>query len=132
MSDTTGSDPQFATVPGAVTHRFTPAPVPAPQGPESIASELGAMADAMEHLPFTAQTLAARLQDDPDAKNLAAIAALALALRELSPSDAATLDRILAEGRRPKRGKRQRGLVRTADLSAAPLRTTPLCGHASG
>ena len=107
MSDTTDSDPQFATVPGAVTHRFTAAPVAAPQGPEAIASELGAMADAMEQSPFTAQTLAARLRDDPDAKNLAAIAALALALRELSPSDAATLDRVLAEGPRPRRGKRK-------------------------
>lgn len=107
MSDTSASDPPFAPAPGAATHRFTPAPVPAPQGPDAITSELGAMADAMEHSPFTAQTLAARLQEDPDAKGLAAIAALALVLRELSPSDAATLNRILAEGPRPKRDRRK-------------------------
>jgi hypothetical protein len=105
MTDTSGSDPPFATVPGAVTHRFTPAPVAAPQVPEAIASELGAMADAMEHLPFTAKTLVARLRDDPHARDLAAIAALALVLQDLSPSDAATLDRILAEGPRPKRDR---------------------------
>ena len=108
MSDTSGSDPQFATVPGAVTHRFTPAPAAAvPQGPEAIASELGAMADAMEAGPFTAETLAARLEDDPEAKRVAAIAALALALRHLSPADAATFNRVLAEGPRAKRGKRE-------------------------
>ena len=107
MSDTSATDPQFATVPGAVTQRFTAAPLAAPQVPEAIASELGAMADAMEHLPFTAQTLAARLRDDPHAKDLAALAALALVLQDLSPSDAATLDRILAEGPRPKRDKRK-------------------------
>jgi hypothetical protein len=107
MSDTSASDPQFATVPGAVTQRFTAAPIAAPQGPDAIASELGAMADAMEHLPFTAETLSARLSDDPQAKNLAAIAALALVLQDLSPSDAATLNRILAEGPRPQRDKRK-------------------------
>jgi len=107
MSNTSGSDPQFATVPGAVTQRFAAAPLAAPQGPDAITSELGAMADAMEHLPFTAKTLSARLRDDPQAKNIAAIAALALALSDLSPSDAATLDRILAEGPRPKRDKRE-------------------------
>jgi hypothetical protein len=108
MSDTSGSDPQFAVVPGAVTHRFTVAPIAAaPQGPEAIASELGAMADAMEDGHFTSEALAARLEDDPEAKGIAAIAALALALRGLSPSDAATLNRILAEGPRAKRGKRK-------------------------
>lgn len=108
MSDTGGSDPQFAVSPGAVSHRFRAAPiVAAPQGPEAIASELGAMADAMEHLPFTAETLAARLEDDPDARRITAIAALALALRELSPSDAAHVNRVLAEGPRAKRGRRQ-------------------------
>jgi len=108
MSDTGGSDPQFAVGPGAVAHRFAAAPIAAaPQGPEAIASELGAMADSMEHHPFTAETLAARLEDDPDAKQIAAIAALALALRDLSPSDAATLNRILAKDPRGKRGKRK-------------------------
>ena len=108
MSDTSGNDSQFAVVPGAVTHRLTAAPIAAaPQGPEAIASELGAMADAMEHLPFTAETLAARLEDDPEAKRVAAIAALALALRGLSPADAATVNRVLAEGPRAKRGKRK-------------------------
>ena len=108
MSDTGGSDPQFAVVPGSAAHRFTAAPIAAaPQGPDAIASELGAMADAMEHHPFTAETLAARLEDDPEAKGIAAIAALALALRGLSPSDAATLNRVLAEGPRSKRGKRK-------------------------
>ena len=107
MSDTSGTDPQFAVMPGAVTHRFTPAQAAAlPQGPEIIASELGAMADAMENGPFTAETLAARLADDPEAKRVAAIAALALALRELLPADRATVDRVLAEGPRPKRDKR--------------------------
>ena len=86
MSDTSGSDPEFAVVPGAVTQRLKAAPIAAAlQGPEAIASELGAMADAMEHLPFTAETLAARLEDDPEAKGLAGIAALALVLRGLSP-----------------------------------------------
>lgn len=107
MSDTGASDPQFATVPGTVTQRFTAAPPAAPHGPDAIASELGAMADAMEHLPFTATTLSARLRDDPQAKNLAALAALALVLSDLPPSDSATLDRILAEGPRPKRDKRK-------------------------
>ena len=109
MSDTGGSDPQFAVVPGAVTHRFRPAPVAAaPQGPEAIASELGAMADAMEGGPFTAETLAARLETDADAKGLASVAALALLLRELSPADAARVNRILAEGPRSKRERRKR------------------------
>jgi hypothetical protein len=109
MSDTGGSDPQFAVVPGAVTHRFRAAPIAAePQGPEAIASELGAMADAMEGGPFTAETLATRLEEDADAKGLAAIAALALVLRELSPSDAAAVNRILAEGPRTKRERRKR------------------------
>src|SRR5688500_14642687 len=86
MSDTGGSDPQFAVVPGAMTHRFRAAPVAAaPQGPEAIASELGAMADALEGGPFTAETLAARLEEDANAKGLAAIAGLALVLRDLSP-----------------------------------------------
>jgi hypothetical protein len=111
MSDTSATDPQFATVPGAVTQRFTAAPLAAPQGPETasdaIASELGAMADALEHVPFTSATLSARLRDDPHAKNLAALAALGLILQDLSPSDAATLNRILAEGPRPKRDKRK-------------------------
>ena len=109
MSDTAGgSDPQFGVAPGAVTHRFTPAPIAAaPQGPDAIASELGAMADAMEQIPFTADTLAARLEGDSEAKRLVAIAALALALRELSPSDAATFNRIMAEGPRAKRDKRK-------------------------
>ena len=108
MSDTSGSDPEFAVIPGAVTHRFTPAPIAAvPQGPEAIASELGAMADAMEHVPFTAETLAARLEEDSGAKGLAAIAALALALRGLSPSDAAAVNRVLADGPRPKRSGRK-------------------------
>jgi hypothetical protein len=91
-----------------MSHRFAAAPIAEPQGPQAITSELGAMADAMEeHVPFTAQTLAARLLDDPQARQLAAIAALALALRELTPSDAAALDRVLAEGPRPKRRKRE-------------------------
>ena len=107
MSDTSGINPKFADVPGAVTQRFAPAPVAAvPQGPEAIVSELGAMADAMEHHPFTVETLAARLEDDPGAKGLASIAALALVLRGLSPSDAATVNRVLAEGPRAKRNKR--------------------------
>lgn len=108
MSDTSGSDPQFALVPGAVNHRFTAAPISAaPQGPDAIASELGAMADALEEGPFTAETLAARLEDDPEAKRIAGIAALALALRGLSPSDSANVNRILAEGPRTKRAKRK-------------------------
>ena len=107
MSDTGGTDPHFADARGAVTHRFAAAPiVAAPQGAEAIASELGAMADSLEHLPFTAETLAERLEGDADAKGIAAIAALALALRDLSPSDAATLNRILAEDPR-KQGKRK-------------------------
>ena len=106
MSDTSGSDPQFAFAPGAV-NRFAAAPIPAPpQGPEAIASELGALADAMEDRHFTAETLAAGLEDDPEAKRVAAIAALALALRELSPSDARTFNRVLAEG--PKRRGRKK------------------------
>ena len=108
MSDTDGSDPQFAGVPGAVTHRFRAAPVVAePRGPDAIASELGAMADAMEGGPFTAEKLAARLEEDAAAKGLAAIGGLALVLRELSPSDAATVNRILAEGPRAKRERRR-------------------------
>ena len=108
MSDTSGSDPKFAEVPGAVTRHFSPAPIAAePQGPEAIVSELGAMADAMEHVPFTAETLATRLEDDPNAKGLAGIAALALALRGLAPSDAAAVNHVLAEGPRAKRDKRQ-------------------------
>ena len=84
------------------------APIAAvPQGPEAIASELGAMADAMEQPPFTAETLASRLEEDADAKGLAAIAALALALRGLSPADAATVNRVLAEGPRARRGRRE-------------------------
>jgi hypothetical protein len=91
-----------------VARRFAAAPIAdVPQGHEAVASELGAMADAMGRAPFTADTLAARLEGDPEAKRLAAIAALALVLRELSPSDAATLNRVLAEGPRPKPGKRQ-------------------------
>ena len=108
MSDTGDSDPQFAFVPGTAAHRFAAAPIAAaPGGQGEIASELGAMADAMEHLPFTAETLAARLEADPDAARLAAIAGLALALRDLSPSDAATVNRILAEGPRPKKRERK-------------------------
>jgi hypothetical protein len=107
MSETSGTDPQYAVVPGAVTQRFSAAPVATvPQGPDVIASELGAMAIAMEDRRFTAETLAARLEDDPEAKQIAAIAALALALRDLLPSDRATIDRILAEGPRAKRGRR--------------------------
>jgi hypothetical protein len=106
MSDTGGSDPQFATVPGAAAHRLAAAPLAAaPQGPEAIASELGAMADAMEQLPFTAETLAGRLEEDADAKGLAGIAAVALALRGLSPADAARLNRVLADGPRARRGR---------------------------
>ena len=108
MSDTSGSDPQFAAVPGATTHRFAAAPIAAsPQGPEDIASELAVMADAMEEGPFTAETLAARLEEDAEAKGLVSIAALALALRSLSPSDAATFNRILAENPRAKRRRRE-------------------------
>ena len=108
MSDTGGSDPQFAVVPGTVTHGFRAAPIAAaPQGPDSIALELGAMADAMDASPFTAETLAGRLEQDADAMRLASIAGLALALRALSPSDAATVNRILAEGPRPKRERRE-------------------------
>ena len=110
MSDTSGSDPQFATVPGAVTRHFAAAPIAAaPQGPEAIASELGALADAMEHLPFTAETLATALEIDPDAKGLAGIAALALALHGLPPSEAASLNRILAKAPRAKRDRRNVG-----------------------
>ena len=108
MSDTSGSDPKFAETPDAMTHRFAPAPIEAvPQGPEAIASELAAMADAMEQHPFTAETLATRLEDDPDAKGLAGVAALVLALRGLSASDAATVNRVLAEGPRRKRDDRK-------------------------
>ena len=106
MSDTSGSDPQFAAVPGAAT-RFAAAPIAAaPQGPEAIASELGALADAMGGGHFTAETLAARLEEDPDARGIAGIAAMALALRGLSPSDAATFNRVLADG--PKRRGRKK------------------------
>lgn len=38
---------------------------------------------------------------------VAAIAALALALQGLSPADAATVNRVLAEGPRTKRRKRE-------------------------
>ena len=108
MSNTGESDPQFAFVPGTAAHRFAATPIAAaPAGPAEIASDLGAMADAMEHLPFTAETLAARLEADPDAARLAAIAGLALALRDLSPSDAATVNRVLAEGPRPKKRERK-------------------------
>ena len=108
MSNTGDSDPQFAFSPGAAAHRFAAAPIAAaPSGPEEIASELGAMADAMEHLPFTAESLAARLEADPEAKRIAAIAALALVLRDLSPSDAAAVNRVLAEGPRAKKRERK-------------------------
>ena len=108
MSDTGGSDPQFAVVPGAVTRHFAAAPIAAaPRGPEEIASELGAMADAMEGGPFTVETLATRLEAESDAKGLAAVAALALVLRDLSASDAAMVNRVLAEGPRAKREKRK-------------------------
>ena len=108
MSNTGETDPQFAFSPGAAAHRFAAAQIPAePTGPAEIESELGAMADAMEHHAFTAETLAARLEDDPDAKRLAAVAALALVLRDLSPSDAATVNRVLAEGPRKKRDRKE-------------------------
>ena len=77
-------------------------------GPDAIASELGAIADALGHPPFTAESLAARLEDDPAAVRVAEIAALALALRGLSPADAATVNRILAEGPRTKPEPRKR------------------------
>jgi hypothetical protein len=110
MSDTSGSDPQFPVVPGAAGHHFAAERIPAaPTEREAIASELGALADAMQPPRFTAESLAARLEEEPEAKGLAAIAALALALRELTPSDAATVNRILAEGPRAKRGKRESG-----------------------
>jgi hypothetical protein len=60
----------------------------------------------MDDRHFTADTLAARLEDDPESKGVAAIAALALALRGLSPSDAATFNRVLADG--PKRRDRKK------------------------
>jgi hypothetical protein len=108
MSDTGGSDPQFPVVPGAAGQHFAAAPIAAaPAGPEAIASELGALAEAVEHRPFTAESLAARLEEDPQAKAVAEIAALALVLRGLSPADAATVNRVLAEGPRTKRGKRK-------------------------
>ena len=108
MSNTGESDPQFAFSPGTAAHRFAAAQIPAePGGPAEIASELGAMADAMEHLPFTAETLAARLEADPDAKRLAAVAALALILRDLTPSDAAAVNRVLADGPRRKRDRKE-------------------------
>ena len=108
MSNTGDSDPQFAFVPGTAAQRFAAAPIAAaPGGPAEVASELSAMADAMEHLPFTAETLAARLEADVDAAKLAAIAGLALALRDLSPSDAAAVNRILAEGPKPKKRERK-------------------------
>jgi hypothetical protein len=107
MSDTSGSDPQFPVVPGPASQHFAATPItPEPTQPEAIASELGAMADAAQPPRFTAESLAARLEEDPEAKDLAAIAALALVLRDLSPSDAATVDRILAEGPRARRRKR--------------------------
>jgi hypothetical protein len=91
-----------------VSQRFAAAPIAAaPAGPEAIASELGAMADAIEHPAFTAESLAARLEEDPAAREVAEIAALALVLRGLSPTDAATVNRVLAEGPRAKRGKRK-------------------------
>ena len=108
MSDTGGSDPQFPVVPGGVSQHFAAAPIAAaPAGPEAIASELGALAEAIEHRPFTAESLAARLEEDPAAKRVAEIAALALVLRGLSPADAATVNRVLSEGPRAKRGKRK-------------------------
>ena len=108
MSDTGGSDPQFPVLPGAASQHFAAAPIAAaPAGPEAIASELGALADAAEHRPFTAESLAARLEEDPEARRVAEIAALAMVLRGLSPSDAATVNRVLAEGPRTKRGKRK-------------------------
>ena len=105
MSDTTGGSEQpFGVGVGVVTRRVAAAPIiAAPRASEAIESELGAMADAMAHLPFTAETLAARLEEDPEAKRLAGLAALALALRGLSASDAATVNRLLAEGPRAKR-----------------------------
>ena len=108
MSDTSGSDPQFPAVPGAASHHFAATPITSePSEPEAIASELGAMADAVRPPCFTAESLAERREEEPDANRLAAIAALALVLRELSPSDAATVNRILAEGPRANRGKRK-------------------------
>jgi hypothetical protein len=95
-------------VPGAASHHFAATPItPEPSNPEAIASELGAMADAVQPPHFTAETLAARLDEDPEANRLAAIAALALALRDLSPSDAATVNRVLADGPRAKRRERK-------------------------
>ena len=108
MSNTSGSDPQFPVVPGAPGHHFAATPItPEPSKPEAIVSELGAMADAVQLPHFTAESLAARLEEEPDANRVAAIAALALVLRDLSPSDAATVNRVLAEGPRAKRGKRK-------------------------
>lgn len=109
MSDTTGgSELPFAAGPGAVVRHCKAAPiVAAPPPSEAIESELGAMADAMDHVPFTAETLATRLEEDPEAKRLAGIAALALALRGLSPSDRARVNRVLAEGPRAKKRERR-------------------------